>query len=283
MKPVPLVAAALIAGALALRWNRLQRPVRVLAGGLALALIAWGGGLIQLPSLENIARDMGAALGPYTYAVVGVMAVLETAAGTGLVAPGEAAVVIGGVTAGQGHTNLLVLIGVVWACAFSGDLISFVLGRRLGRTFLLKHGHVIKLTPARLWQVEKFLERHGRKTIVVGRFIGPVRALAPFVAGSSRMPAARFVPATFVAAGIWSATFSVLGYLFWHSFAQATAIARQGTFAFAALVIASVAIVVAYRTVRTREGRERMRGGQARLREGRRRLREVLPVARCSK
>ena len=72
-------------------------------------------------------------------------------------------------------------------------------------------------------QVERFLERHGRKTIVVGRFIGPVRALAPFVAGSSRMPAARFVPATFVAAGIWSATFSVLGYLFWHSFAQATA------------------------------------------------------------
>lgn len=44
---------------------------------------------------------IAAALGPYTYAVVGAMALLETAAGTGLVAPGEAAVVIGGVTAAR--------------------------------------------------------------------------------------------------------------------------------------------------------------------------------------
>jgi len=283
MKPVPLFAAALIAVGLALRWRRLPGTVRVLAGGLALALIAWGSGLIAPPSLEHIARDIGAALGSYTYAVVGAMALLETAAGTGLVAPGEAAVVIGGVTAAQGHTNLLVLIGVVWACALSGDLISFVLGRRLGRAFLLTHGHLIKLTPARLGQVEHFLKRHGRKTIIAGRFIGPVRALAPFVAGSSRMSADRFIPATCVAAGIWSATFSVLGYLFWHSFAQATAIARQGTFAFAALVIAGIVIAFGYRTVRTHEGRERLRTGWEALRQRRRRLREVLPAARWSK
>ena len=259
MKPVPLVAAVLIVAALGIRFKRLPIAVRALAGALALALIAWGSGLIHLPSLEIIARDIGAALGPYTYAVVGAMAFLETAAGTGLVAPGEAAVVIGGVTAGQGHTNLAVLIGVVWACAFTGDLTSYALGRRLGRRYLLKHGRLVKLTPARLGQVERFLKRHGSKTIIVGRFIGPVRALAPFVAGSSRMPAGRFLPATCVAAGIWSAAFSSLGYLFWQSFAQAAEIARQGTFAFAALVIAIVVVVVAYRTLRTREGRERVR------------------------
>lgn len=255
MKPVPLVAAALIVAVLGIRFKRLPIAVRALAGALALGLIAWGSGLMHLPSLEDIARDIGAALGPYTYAVVGAMAFLETAAGTGLVAPGEAAVVIGGVTAGQGHTNLAVLIGVVWACAFTGDLTSYALGRRLGRRYLLKHGHLVKLTPGRLGQVERFLKRHGSKTIIVGRFIGPVRALAPFVAGSSRMPAGRFLPATCVAAGIWSAAFSSLGYLFWQSFAQAAEIARQGTFAFAALVIAIVLVVVAYRTLRTRDGR----------------------------
>jgi undecaprenyl-diphosphatase len=260
MKPFPLVAAALIVAALAIRWKQLPGPMRALAGTVALALIAWGSGNIHLPSLETIAREIGAALGPYTYAVVGAMALLETAAGTGLVAPGEAAVVIGGVTAGQGHTNLLVLIVVVWACAFTGDLTSYAIGRRLGRTFLLKHGHVIKLTPGRLRQVERYLKRHGGKTIIIGRFIGPVRALAPFVAGSSRMPARRFLPATCVAAGIWSAAFTILGYLFWQSFAQATEIARKGTFAFAALVIAIVVAVVVYRTLRTRDGRERLRG-----------------------
>jgi undecaprenyl-diphosphatase len=260
MKPLPIVAAALILAALAIRWKRLRGPMRALAGALALALVVWGSGLIHLPSLENVVREIGAALGPYTYAVVGAMALLETAAGTGLIAPGEAAVVIGGVTAGQGHTQLLVLIGVVWACALAGDITSYALGRRLGRPFLLKHGHLIKLTPARLGQVERFLERHGGKTIILGRFIGPVRALAPFVAGSSRMPARRFVPATCVAAGIWSAAFSTLGYLFWQSFARATEIARQGTFAFAASAIAVVGAVVAYRTLRTPQGRERLRG-----------------------
>jgi hypothetical protein len=49
------------------------------------------------------------------------MALLETGAGIGLVAPGELAVVIGGVTAGHGHTNLLLLIAIVWVCALAGD------------------------------------------------------------------------------------------------------------------------------------------------------------------
>jgi undecaprenyl-diphosphatase len=104
--------------------------------------------------------------------------------------------------------------------------------------------------------VETFLARHGGKTIVVGRFIGLVRALAPFVAGSSRMAARRFVPATFVAAGIWSAAFSVLGYVFWQSFAHAAAVAKQGTLAFVAVVVLVVAGIVAYRALRARRRRD---------------------------
>ena len=254
MKPAVLAAAALGVSALAVRWGRL--PARIRAAGIlgALALTIWGSGLVQLPSLETIAREIGATLGPYTYAVVGAMAMLETGAGIGLVAPGELAVVIGGVTAGQGHTDLIALIAIVWACAFAGDLFSYVLGRRLGRTFLLEHGHVVKLTPERLRQVETFLARHGRKTILVGRFIGLVRALTPFVAGSSRMPARRFVPTTFVAAGIWSAAFSLLGYVCWQSFDEAAAIAREGTLAFVAFVVAALGVIVAWRALRARNG-----------------------------
>jgi undecaprenyl-diphosphatase len=252
MRPGPLLAAALLMAVLVVRWRRLPSHARA-AGALGVAaLAAWGAsaGVVHLPNLETIAQDLGATLGSYTYAVVGLMALLETGAGIGLVAPGEIAVLIGGVTAGQGHTSLPVLIGVVWACALTGDLISYFLGRRLGRAFLLRHGHLVNLTPGRLGQVETFLARHGGKTIIVGRFFGLVRALAPFVAGSSRMPARRFIPATFLAAGIWSATFSVLGYVFWQSFDQATAIAKQGTLALVVLVGATVGLIVAYRRLR---------------------------------
>jgi len=108
-----------------------------------------------------------------------------------------------------------------------------VLGRRLGRGFLLEHGHRIKLTPARLEQVERYFARHGGKTILFGRFIGWLRALAPFIAGASRMPARRFFPATIVAAGLWAVACTLLGYTFWNSLDHAVGLARQGSFAIA--------------------------------------------------
>jgi membrane protein DedA with SNARE-associated domain len=258
MKLGPLVGAALVAVLATTRWRHLAVRIRVLAGIAVATLAAWGTGVVQPPSLEMVAGDVGAQLGPYTYLVVGILALLETGAGIGLVAPGELAVVIGGVTAGQGHTELPVLIAVIWACALSGDLISYWLGRRLGRTFLLRHGHLVRLTPDRLAQVERFLARHGGKTIIVGRFIGLVRSVAPFVAGSSHMPARRFIPATFVAAGLWSATFATLGYLFWESFDKAAAIAKDGTVGLVAVIAVVTLAVVVHRS------RRRPRAGPSR-------------------
>jgi membrane protein DedA with SNARE-associated domain len=219
----------------------------------------WASGLVHPPNLETVARGMGATLGPYTYAVVGLLAFAENGAGIGLIAPGELAVVIGGVTAGQGHTDLFVLIAIVWACALAGDLTSYLLGRRLGRDLMWRHGHALRLTPQRLGQVETFLQRHGVKTIIVGRFIGLVRALAPFAAGSMNMPVRRFVPAVFVASGIWAAGFTTLGYVFWQSFDQAAALARQGTLVLAAIALAVTLLVVLHRNLRTAEPRRQLR------------------------
>jgi membrane protein DedA with SNARE-associated domain len=285
MHPGPLILAALTAGALALRWRRLPAHTRALAAVAVIALAVWGSGVIHPPNLEHVARDIGATLGYYTYAVVGVFAFLETGAGIGLIAPGELAVVIGGVTAGQGHTDLFVLIGVVWVCALAGDLTSYVLGRRLGRGFMLRHGPALKLTPQRLEQVEGFLRRHGGKTIILGRFVGLVRAVAPFAAGSMNMPARRFVPAVFVAAGVWAAAFTTLGYVFWQSFDQAAELAKQGTFVLVALVVVVALLVAAYRYLRTPEQRhhagERLRALPvvARLRQRVRRERAMNGLA----
>ena len=107
------------------------------------------------------------------------MAFLETGAFVGLVAPGETVVIAGGVIAGQGEIELIPLIGLVWVCAVLGDTTSFYIGRRLGREFLERHGPRVKITHERLEQVEGYFDRHGGKTILIGRFIGLVRALAP--------------------------------------------------------------------------------------------------------
>jgi membrane protein DedA with SNARE-associated domain len=163
---------------------------------------------------EALLDTLGGGIGPWAYALVGGLAFLETSAFVGLVAPGELAVVLGGVLAGRGRIELPVLLAVVWFAATAGDMCGFVLGRRAGRPFVLRHGHRVGVTAGRLETVERFFERHGTKAIVIGRFVGVVRSLGPFTAGASAMPARRFVVADVIGAGLWAATFTILGYVF---------------------------------------------------------------------
>ena len=92
------------------------------------------------------------------------------------------------------------------ACA--GDVTSFFLGRRLGREFLMKHGPRFGFSHDRLHQVEDFFSRHGGKTIFLGRFVGFVRAFAPFIAGSSGMRFRQFFPYSVLGCGIWTSAVS---------------------------------------------------------------------------
>jgi membrane protein DedA with SNARE-associated domain/membrane-associated phospholipid phosphatase len=246
------IAAAVLAVLLAAGgvWKRRslsgERKLLAVAAVVVLAVYA-SGVLSELPDPKEVIGDIASALGAWTYALVGVMAYLETGAFVGLVAPGETVVIAGGVIAGQGEIELIPLIGLVWVCAVLGDTTSFFIGRRLGRNFLERHGPRVKITPDRLQQVEGYFDRHGGKTILIGRFIGLVRALAPFIAGTSGMAYKRFLPYSVVGCGLWSTVFCVLGYIFWRSFDQVAHIAGQAIFGFGLTVAVIVGIVVAYR------------------------------------
>ena len=242
------VVAVLVAAYVVWRWRRLSFERKALGIVAVLALGIYASGVLSaLPDPKQIIEDVAAALGPWTYALVGVAAFLETGAFVGLVAPGETIVIAGGVVAGQGEIELLPLIGIVWSCAVLGDTTSFYIGRRLGRRFLEKHGPRVKITHERLEQVDGYFERHGGKTILIGRFIGLVRALAPFIAGSSGLPFRRFIPYSVVGCGAWSTLFCVLGYIFWSSFDKVQHLVGQALFGFAVTVGLIVGVVTAYR------------------------------------
>jgi len=223
-----------------------------------------GTGLVELPTLEDlpleeIVEDIGDALGDWAYLLVGVLAFLETGAFVGLLAPGETFVILAGVLAGEGTLEVFTLLAIVWACAFAGDLVSFLLGRRLGRSFLERHGPRVKITPERLVQVEAFFDKHGGKAIIIGRFIGFVRAVAPFVLGSSGVSARRFVPYSIVGSGMWATLFVLLGYVFWRSLDQLLAWAKQGAFVFGTIVTVVVGAFVAAHWLSEPEHREQAR------------------------
>src|SRR3954463_5000731 len=92
----------------------------------ALALVATG--TVEMPDLEQALTDLSETLGAWTYALVGGLAFLETGAFVGLVAPGETAIVLGGVVAAQGEISLLAVVAVAWAGAALGDYASLLLG-----------------------------------------------------------------------------------------------------------------------------------------------------------
>jgi membrane protein DedA with SNARE-associated domain/membrane-associated phospholipid phosphatase len=242
------VAALLVAAYVAWRWRRLSGERKAIGILVALALGVYATGVLsELPDPKQVIEDIAEALGAWTYALVGLAAYLETGAFVGLVAPGETVVIAGGVIAGQGTIQLLPLIGLVWVCAVLGDTTSFFIGRRLGRGFLERHGPRVKITQARLEQVDGYFDRHGGKTILIGRFIGLVRALAPFIAGSSGLAYRRFIPYSIVGTGLWATIFCVLGYVFWRSFDKVVDIAGQAVFGFGVTVALIVGIVVVFK------------------------------------
>jgi membrane protein DedA with SNARE-associated domain/membrane-associated phospholipid phosphatase len=258
MHPFVLVAAVALAAFLVVRRKKLGRLTLAAGALVTVGLALWGTGIVEPPNLTGLIEDIGKRLGKWTYLLVGALAFLETGAFIGLVAPGESAILIGGVVAGQGEISIYVLIGLVWACAVAGDLTSYTLGRKLGRGWLERHGRRLKITEERLRYVDDFFDRRGGLTILIGRFIGLVRAIAPFLAGASRMELRKFLPYDVLGSGLWASLFCLLGYFFWQSLDKVEAYIGRGAAAFTGLVAVGVAIWFFRRLRRDQEFRAKV-------------------------
>ena len=151
-------------------------------------------------------------LGHWGFLVVFLVVLLECQALIGLLVPGESLVLATGFMAAQDLFELDDLIFVVALGAIVGDTISFELGRRLGREWLLRAGRGLGVTAERLDRVEAFFPRHGGKAVFMSHFLHMGRALMPFLAGASRMHYRRFVIYNAAGCIIWAALFVLLGY-----------------------------------------------------------------------
>ena len=258
MKVWPFVAAAALVAFLVRRRRHLEPPLLVGGALVAIGLCVYGSGLVKLPNLEELLLHIGNTLGQWTYLLVAVLAFLETGAFVGLLAPGETAMILGGVVAGQGEISVITLIALVWVAATLGDAVSFWLGRRLGREFLVRHGPKFRITPEVLERVEGFFDQHGGKAILLGRFVGIVRAVAPFLAGTGRMSFKRFLPYDILGAGLWATTFILLGYVFWQSLGTVLDYAKKGALGLGITITVIVGLVVAVRWLSREENRHEL-------------------------
>ncbi len=210
--------------------------------------------------MQELLGEFANFLGPWTYLVVGVLSFLETGAFVGLLVPGETALLIGGAVAGQGVINVFLLIAIAWLMAFLGDSTSFWLGHRLGRDFILRHGPKFGISAERYAQVEDYFEKHGGKTVLIGRFIGLVRALSPFVAGSSGMRFRAFVPYSILGSGLQITLHVLAGYFFARSIDAAAEYVGLAALVIGTMIVVSVASYLAWKYLREPENRVRAVG-----------------------
>lgn len=207
--------------------------------------------------LQELLEEVSETLGAWTYLLVGFFAFAETGAFIGLVVPGETTMLLGGAVAGQGAIDVYLLIAIAWFAAWLGDTTSFFLGRRLGREFVLKHGGRVGISNERFEKVEDYFSRHGGKTIFIGRWISLVRALAPFIAGSSKMSYRGFVPYSILGTGLWASLHILVGYFFSRSIETAGHYAARGAFLLATLIALTIGTVYLVRFLRVEANRER--------------------------
>jgi membrane protein DedA with SNARE-associated domain/membrane-associated phospholipid phosphatase len=231
---------------------------RVLIGIVAVAVAA-GYYLIsrELGSLDlqQLLEDVSNTLGAWTYLLVAFFAFAETGAFVGLVVPGETTMLLGGAVAGQGAIDVYLLIAIAWFSAWLGDTTSFFVGRRLGREFVLRHGSRVGISRERFERVEDYFGRHGGKTIFIGRWISLVRALAPFIAGSSGMRYRAFLPYSILGTGLWASAHILIGYFFSRSIESAAEYAGRGFFVLATTIVVIAGAVFVYRHFKVEENR----------------------------
>jgi membrane protein DedA with SNARE-associated domain len=127
--------------------------------------------------------------------------------------PGETIVILAGVLASFGVLELPQAMTIAVAGAITGDNVGYQLGRHFGRPWLEQHGHRIGMRRDMLARVDALFARHGGKAVLIGRFIGFLRAMAPFAAGASHMAYRTFVPYNAVGAAAWGVFFVLLGYV----------------------------------------------------------------------
>jgi len=149
---------------------------------------------------------------PWGYVIVGLAVFLENSVGAGVVVPGETLVILGGFYARVGDLWLPLVTLVVVVCAIAGDNVGYLIGRNHGRRFLERHGRKLFVTPERLVASERYYDKHGGKTVFLGRFIPVVRSVGFIVAGASGMRWRRFILYDVAGATIWGVGHTLLGY-----------------------------------------------------------------------
>ncbi len=168
---------------------------------------------VDLPMLLSSLKDNPL----YIYLFIFFISFLESFAFLGLAVPGAAFVVTAGVLAYEGYFSVYLVIVFAVLGAILADIASYILGSK----------YFLFIKNTRLYQKYKdyfiigelFFEKHGSKSVFLGRFVGVLRPVVPFVAGTMQMKKEIFLLWAIISGILWGVCYIGVGYFFGKGFA----------------------------------------------------------------
>ena len=176
--------------------------------------------------------------------VIFLVAMVESLVAIGIVVPGVAMLFALGVIAGTGALDIYSTLAWAFAGAVVGDGVSYWLGYRYhGR---LRGWWPFKQHPQWLEHGEKFFTKYGLLSVVIGRFVGPVRPIVPVVAGMMDMPPVKFYTVNILSAVGWAPVYLLPGFFTGAALAMGDQFPDQLFYVFAGVVVLAVILSGAF-------------------------------------
>lgn len=146
----------------------------------------------------------------FAYITIFLVSLTESLFLMGLIVPGSTIMIGIGAILATAELNIKIVLILAIVGAILGDGISFWIGRYYNEKIkniwpFYKHPHFFK-------KGEKFFNKHGNKSIIIARFVGPVRPIVPAIAGMLNMSPLHFTLINIISAIGWAFAYLLPGY-----------------------------------------------------------------------
>lgn len=144
-------------------------------------------------------------------------AAMESTPILGTFTPGTLFLLFFGFTTYSLADNISLIIFAATIGSVFGDIMGYLLGK-YGTDFLLRHKKLLK--HSHIEDGRRFFSNHGFKSILIGRFVGPIRPIVPLIAGGIKMNLSKFLFYDILSSVLWATLYIMIGYYFGNYFRE---------------------------------------------------------------
>ncbi len=129
----------------------------------------------------------------------------------GFFLPGDSLLFTAGILASQGYLNIGLLMLLTFVAAVAGDSTGYWFGKKIGPKIFTKEDSLF-FRKSHIDKAKAYFDLHGKKTIILARFVPVVRTFAPILAGVGEMDYKTFISYNIIGGALWTIGITAAGY-----------------------------------------------------------------------